>query len=567
MTKSLRSPADGSKAATLNNIGVQLHEAGRNAEAESVLLLAISVQPQYAIALNNLGTARAALNRHDDAVTNYRQAIAIAGVYPEASNNLGCSHHALGQDAEAVIAFQEALEANPNYEAAAVSLIRVLKALGRKNELLAQCRATAAFEHLTPSTCMFLAEHFRQALLPDDARALYQRIITLDPDFADAYAGLAFVCQELGDIAGARVLLQRAITLSPRTPNYYRGLALNAPLAANDPYLLRLERLLDEVPEMADPAKVQMHFALGKALTDAGRKKAGFEHLIAGNALKRRDAGYDEASELKKFQDLAAVFNKALMYRQPPFQSDSELPVFIVGMPRSGSTLIEQILTSHPQVVAGGEMRELEEAVDAVAKASGAPILEVARWWNEDDLQKIETRYLGHVTRVAHRAQTKPGAIRVTDKRLNNIFYVGLIRLLFPRARIIHACRDPIDTCLSCFSLLFEQAEFSYDLGELGRRYRAYSGLMAHWRRVLPVASILDVHYEDVVADIETQARRIVAYCGLQWDPACLKFYENSRPVQTASVVQVRQPIYNTSVGRWRPDETVLHPLLDALQG
>ncbi|HBK06931.1 MAG TPA: hypothetical protein DDZ81_13980 [Acetobacteraceae bacterium] len=555
-----------SKAATLNNIGVQLHKVGRNAAAEAFLLLATSVRPHYAIALNNLGAAQAALGRHDDAVTSYRRAIAIAGVYPDASNNLGCSLHALGQDAEAVIAFQEALKANPNYEAAAVSLIRMLKVLGRKNDLVAQCRATAAFEQLNPSTCMFLAEHFRQALLLDDARTLYQRIITLDPDFADAHAGLAFVCQELGDIAGARVLLRHAITLSPKTPSYYRGLALNAPLAADDPFFLKLERLLDELPEMADPDKVQLRFALGKALTDVGRKDDGFQHLLAGNALKRRDVGYDEASQLKKFQDLAAVFDKALMSRLPPFQSDSELPVFIVGMPRSGSTLIEQILTSHPRVVAGGELRALEEAVEDVTEASGASIVEVARWWKGENLRTIEARYLGHVTRLADRARAKPGALRVTDKRLNNIFYVGLIRLLFPNARIIHACRDPIDTCPSCFSLLFEHAEFSYDLGELGRRYRAYSELMAHWRRVLPVTSILDVHYEDVITDIETQARRIVAHCGLSWDPACLTFYENNRPVQTASVVQVRQPIYSTSVGRWRPDETVLRPLLAALQ-
>jgi hypothetical protein len=251
------------------------------------------------------------------------------------------------------------------------------------------------------------------------------------------------------------------------------------------------------------------------------------------------------------------------MSRPPTVQSDSELPVFIVGMPRSGSTLIEQILTSHPQVVAGGEMRELEEAVEDVAKSNGTSVLGVAQRLNGDDVRNIEARYLGHVTRLA---LAKPGALRVTDNRLDNIFYVGLIRLLFPRARVIHACRDPIDTCLSCFSLMFDQTEFSYDLGERGRRYRAYSGLMAHWRRVLPAASILDVHYEDVVADIETHARRIVAYCGLPWDPACLAFHKNSRPVRTASAVQVRQPIYSTSVGRWRPDETVLRPLLDGLQ-
>jgi tetratricopeptide (TPR) repeat protein len=522
------------------------------------------MQPRYAIALNNLGVAQAELGLHDDAIASYRQAVAIAGVYPEASNNLGCSLHALGQNAEAVEAFQAALKAKPNYEAAAVSLIRVLTILGHKTDVLTLCRATAAFENLGPSTYMFLGEIFRQSLLLEDARSLYQRSIALHPNFADAYAGLAAVCQELGNIAGAHVLLKRAIILSPKTPSYYRGLALNAPLTADDPYFLELERLVDELPEMPDRDKTQLHFALGKALTDVGRMKEGFQHLLAGNALKRRDIDYDETSELKKFRDIEAAFDKDLMSKLPLYQSASELPVFIIGMPRSGSTLIEQILTSHPQVVAGGEMREMEEAVENVATFNGTTIFGVAQRLNEDDFRNIESRYLGHVTRLAW---AKPGTLRVTDKRLNNIFYVGLIRLLFPRTLIIHACRNPIDTCLSCFSLMFEQAEFSYDLGELGRRYKAYSKLMAHWRRALPIGSILDVHYEDVVADIETQARRIVAYCGLQWDPACLAFHKNSRPVRTASVVQVRRPIYSTSVGRWRPDATVLRPLLDALQG
>jgi hypothetical protein len=169
---------------------------------------------------------------------------------------------------------------------------------------------------------------------------------------------------------------------------------------------------------------------------------------------------------------------------------------------------------------------------------------------------------------VAALRTLSPSAARIVDKTPSNFLYLGLVHLILPKARIIHVQRDPVDTCLSCFSKLFwGEQPFSYDLAELGRYYRSYQSLMAHWRTVLPSAAMLEVDYEDLVEDFEPQARLIVAHCGLQWDPACLEFYKTSRPVQTASMVQVRQPIYRSSVGRWRPDEALLQPLLEGLAG
>lgn len=553
-------------AATLNNIGLMLHEVGSNSEAETFYLRALFVEPKYAIALNNLGVVRAALGRHDAAIECYRQALAIDGRYAEASNNLGCAFHALNKPDEALAAFRSAAQADVQHESAAVNVVRTLLLLNRENAAVAECRAIMARETLSPETCMFLGQTFRDGQLLEDATAAYVRVTKDNPDYADAYAALAATRQELGDVASARSLLRHAISLSPDTPGYYRGLALNMRFTADDPCFVQLERMVDQLPDMDVPQKVQLHFALGRALADVGRKTEGFAHLLAGNELKRQGIGYDEAAELSRFKDIEAVFSEAFVSVPPPFQSGSELPVFIVGMPRSGSTLIEQILTSHPDVFAGGEMREFEAAVDRAAKKVGATSLAgLAQRWGKDDLCEIAAQYLGHIIGCSRQAAAKKAVLRITDKRLDNIFHVGLIRLLFPRAKIIHARRDPVDTCLSCFSLLFKDAEFTYDLGELGRRFRAYQSLMAHWHRVLPKGSILDVQYEDVVADMETQARRITAHCGLEWDPACLRFHENKRPVRTASVVQVRRPIYATSVGRWRPDKAVLRPLLDAL--
>jgi hypothetical protein len=228
-------------------------------------------------------------------------------------------------------------------------------------------------------------------------------------------------------------------------------------------------------------------------------------------------------------------------------------------MMRSGSTLVEQILASHPQVFGAGERKDFANVVNALG-ASETAEEGPNRPLDGAALYRLGTAYLAAVT------EGTPPAERIVDKMPANFRFVSLIHLALPNARIIHTHRDPVDTCLSCFSQLFnEKQPFTYDLGELGRYYRAYQTLMEHWRRVLPEGVMLDVRYEELVADFEPQARRIVAHCGLEWDDRCLSFYETRRPVKTASVVQVRQPIYRSSVGRWRPNSDLLRPLLEAL--
>jgi hypothetical protein len=224
-------------------------------------------------------------------------------------------------------------------------------------------------------------------------------------------------------------------------------------------------------------------------------------------------------------------------------------------MPRSGTTLVEQMLASHPLVHGAGELMEFEAAVAALDGLGGVPA----------DIDGAALRRIGagYVARVRALA---PQALRITDKMPGNFRFAGLIHLALPNARIIHLRRDPIDTCLSCFSILFGGDQpFTYHLGELGRYYRAYAALMDHWRSVLPPEVMLDVHYEELVGDFEPQARRILTHCRLDWDQACAEFYNTERPVHTASAAQVRQPVYQTSVGRWRPADETLRPLLAAL--
>ena len=297
-----------------------------------------------------------------------------------------------------------------------------------------------------------------------------------------------------------------------------------------------------------------VRFALGKALEDVGDyARRAFEHLLQGNALKRREVKYDEAAHQQSFRAIAEIFDATLLDRFGGVGDPSPVPIFVLGMPRSGSTLIEQILASHPQVQAAGELKNLDRVVRAVSDASGRPVPfpQCISALDADGLRRLGQDYLASLPTLAD------GKIRITDKAPFNFLYVGLIRLILPDARIIHTLRDPVDTCVSCFSKLFTDVPFSYDLAELGRYYRWYHELMEHWRSVLPAGAMLDVSYEEVVDNLEQQARRLIDYCGLSWDDRCLNFHQTNRPIATASNVQVRRPLYRSSVGALAPIRSI----------
>jgi hypothetical protein len=308
--------------------------------------------------------------------------------------------------------------------------------------------------------------------------------------------------------------------------------------------------------------KIHLHFALAKAYDDIGRYDDGFNQQLAGNALKRQSIAYDEAATLSEIERSAEVFSAELMRKLQDGGERSPVPIFVIGMPRSGSTLIEQILASHPQVSGGGELPQFGNAVTSMAKTCDGVFPDVMARVRREDLQRLGARYLAEIRPLA------PAATHIVNKMPSNFLYAGLIHLALPRARIIHAVRDAADTCLSCFSKLFGAGQqHTYDLAELGRYYRHYRILMEHWHRVLPPGRIFDVRYEDVVADLEGQARRIMAYCGLAWDERCLAFHKTERPVLTASAVQVRQPLYCDALGRGRHYTHHLAPLLSELCG
>jgi tetratricopeptide (TPR) repeat protein len=370
------------------------------------------------------------------------------------------------------------------------------------------------------------------------------------------------VLKELGQLPDAQHAFLKALQIDASIAGVYVNLADSKTFSAGDPHLAAMEALASKPQGLSRTDRLQLDFALGKAYADLGDYPRSFQHLLAGNAQKRAQTAYDEAATMGLFARIEAAFTAPHIAARSGRGEASDLPIFVLGMPRSGTTLVEQVLASHRDVHGGGELKLLDDVLTGLTGPDGSRLAFPEFVTAADDrvLEAIGSRYVAALQRLG------PDVRHVTDKMPTNFFLVGIIHLALPNARIIHTVRDPVDTCVSCFSKLFSADQnHTYDLAELGRYHRRYQALMAHWRGVLPKGRILDVRYEDVVADLESQARRILDHCGLVWDPRCLEFHRTERPVRTASAAQVRQPIYQGSVGRWRVYEPDLGPLLTAL--
>jgi tetratricopeptide (TPR) repeat protein len=541
-------------AAFHSNLGTVYQAQGKLDDAAACFERALKLQPDWAEVHSNLSNILQSQGKLEEAAAQQERALALRPELAEAYSNLGNIRYAQGKLAEAVECYERALALRPNYVDAHNNLGTALLSLDRIDESVAHYERALA---LNPG---YAAAHnnmgnalMRQEKI-DEAQAHYERALALKPDYANACNNLGNVFKEQGQFGDAMAQYERAIALKPDYGEAHLNRAELKRFKASDADLAALETLAAKgLP--ADKA-LFVHFALAKALDDVGDYAPAWGHLVRGNTMKRRQIDYQEGRALELVQRIGKVFDRDLFERFQRAGDPSPAPIFVVGMPRSGSTLVEQILASHPQVYGAGELTILEKMEAAGLYDAVDPPRDGAA------LQRLGAFYLSCLPTVAN------GKVRIVDKLPGNFLRIGLIRLFLPNARIIHTTRHPIDTCLSCYSKLFTNGLlFTYDLAELGRYYRGYSELMNHWRSVLPPDYILEVSYEAVVEDLETEARRLIDYCGLPWDDRCISFHRTSRPVRTASSVQVRQPLFRTSLERWRHYEAGLGPLIDELGG
>ena len=587
-------------AQALNNLGIICFERNKPKVAADYYRRAIEARPSMAEAHNNLGNALRLTGDHDGAAQAYQDALVHRERYPEAYNNLGTLLQQQGKLDEAEHALRKAVAQNPKYVEAYGNLANLYVALKKDQEALRALGDALKIAPTHVSTLLVTARTQTRRGAHQLAEQAARHALVQEPDNAEALTVLGQILHEVDRYDEALEVLERAVTANPQNAealNFY-GVALKSVGRLDEAreYILKALRrnrgmfgayanlndlvdfsegegaeLFDEMDRIFKNAKnpgseafLALHFAYAKGLEDRGEHERALHHYITGGKLKRAQLDYKEEDSATFFDAIRSTFPKDVFENRKFEGNPDERPVFIVGMPRSGSTLVEQIISSHPDIYGAGEVKYLSQAIgrtrDRFPSLPKYPQM----------MEKISTAQMGIIADTYLKLLTHSSgeSKRVTDKLLTNYFFVGLIHLLFPNAKIINTQRDPVDTCLSGFTKLFkDDMPHSYDLGELGRYYGKYRQLMEHWHAVLPAGVLKTVQYEDVVADTEKEAKALIEFLALDWDPKCVDFHKSDRPVKTASVAQVRKPIYKTSVKRWKKYGPGLQPLVDAIEG
>ena len=544
-------------------LGLLLHQRDASEEAPRLLARAVELAPLNPLYRHNLAGVLKQRGEYGEAERLYREALSIKPDYLDAQLQLGLLHAARRDYPAALACYDAALALEPHFYPAWASRGEALFEMARREEALECWRKVRALAKRDPAQLQMLGGAFREAGDFAAARECHEQALALQPGDAQCHNSLGNALGMQGDFAGAERHYRRALELRLGYAGALHNLSGIAKLRPADPVWPQLEALERELDRLPPADAVLVHFTLGKVREDAREYAAAFRHYAAGNALKRATLRYDEARQVRFFKDFLRLFDAGFFAARAQAGSQDVRPVFILGMPRSGTTLAEQILASHPQVYGAGEIHALRNSLRAElpAAADDYGLPEALASLDVAALARGGARYSAYLDGLA------PGAQRVTNKLPGNMALVGLIHLLFPRAVIVHCTRDARDTCLSNFSKLFTTGHgFSYEQEELGRFHRMYVELMAGWREALPEGRLYELNYETLVGDIEGESRRLVAACGLGWDPACLRFYDTPRSVKTASLAQVRQPVYASSVGRWKLYEEELAPLLAALE-
>nr|WP_265571539.1 tetratricopeptide repeat-containing sulfotransferase family protein [Sphingomicrobium nitratireducens] len=588
---------DEKNAQAYNNLGIIAFDQKRFKDAIASYRKALEIRPEMAEAHNNLGNALRIARDFKGAIEAYQDALVQREVYPEAYNNLGTLLQQQGKTEEAEHALRKAIQQSPRYVEARNNLAGLYGAQSKDVDALRILSETLKFAPQDASALVLTARIQMRRNAHQAAEQALRLVLKANGDNAEALSLMGQLLHETDRYDEAIEVLEKALKINPRQPearNFY-GVALKSvgrldearehmmSALEENPNLLgayanlndlvdfkkedKLFKQMDEIFGRAKnkeaPALLPLHFAYAKALDDRGEHEKALEHYITGGKMKRAQLDYTEADTHGFFDSIREAFPKEVFENRKFEGLDEDRLVFIVGMPRSGSTLTEQIISAHDDIFGAGEVKYLSMSLGRLRDRfpSLPKYPDMVEAMNPAQMKIVGENYVKLISQQAGDSK------RITDKLLTNYFFVGLIHLIFPNAKIVNTMRNPVDTCLSGFTKLFkDDMPHSYDLGELGRYYGKYKQLMDHWNEVLPKGTIHTVQYEEMVADTETQAKALIDYIGLPWQDKCLEFYKSKRPVKTASVAQVRKPIYKGSVERWKKYGDGLQPLVDAIE-
>ena len=528
-------------------LGEALAAIGRSADADEAFKEYIDKHPERAAIIIGVGLRRA--ERFDEAIAVFRDVLKKSPNNVNAMRHLAISlwHGKKGiGDAEALL--RRATQQAADFAAAWLTLGDLLMEIKQFMDAIAAFDKVTKLDPKSAEAWSGLGNAYGRAMYPEKAVKAYERAIEISGDVPSTLSSYAWELKTIGDQDAALTAYRRAIKAKPRFGPAYWSMANLKIFHFTDEeievMLHQVER--DDLTEIED---IHFRFALGKAMEDKKDYERAWHFYDTGNQRQRMTVEYEPTEMEKRQNAVKEVFDAELLQQRAGVGYDVRDPVFVVGLPRSGSTLVEQILASHSQVEGTSELLVLRRITESIGRyrTDGIRYPEGVRDLRDKDLRAYGKEYIEESQR--HRITEKP---RFTDKFPNNFPMMGFAHLILPNATIINARRHPFDTCLGAYKQLFGQGQnFTYDMLDLAHYYQQYDAMMKHWHAVLP-GKILDVHYEDTVTDLEGQVRRILEHCGLPFEENCLRFYETERAVKTASSEQVRQPIYSSALGKWR---------------
>jgi len=579
---------------TRMNYAQALLQSGEFTQAVEQYERVLATNPESETAWFMLGRCQAELNQLDAATDAYRKALAIKPEYAQALHGLGFILNRLGQNNEAIGYLRHALRLNPNMGHAHFALGNALQKLGNLEEALDHLLKAVTLNNGNPEfqyglgTALSVTgrqdvavRHLRRAIQlrpdyieaqislaatlvtlgePDDALQMVEAVLEKHPDNIEAITLAATMDQHRGNIDKAHERIRPLLDAGKTHINLLLAYAtICSKLDESETAISLMEQMLEKNPTLTATGRCNLHFSLGDLYDKNKQYRQAFENYHRGNDMKHVE--FDPVQHAAGIDAIISTHTADMMTTMPRASIRSDQPVFVVGMPRSGTTLVEQILSSHPAIFGAGELPYIIQQVGGLASPTDSTTeypYNIPKL-TQQAIDSAAQDYLGKISELS------PDAMRVVDKMPGNFMHLGYIELLFPDARIIHCKRDPLDTCLSNYFQNFSRSQhFSFNLTHLGVFYRNYLRLMEHWRGIITLP-MLEVQYEDMIADQESGSRRIVEFCGLDWDEQCMDFHKSERYVATASYDQVRQPIYKSSVSRWKNYEEYIGPLIDAL--
>lgn len=581
-----------------SNLGIAYYDLKEYDKAEKHQKIALKIDINFGPSLNNMGSImRGRDNDYEKAAEYFRKAIEVDPNYIDPQNNLGEALTRLDDPEAGLKILEDVLRKDPKNESAWCNRGVALLAMGdgeeSKNSYIRALNIDdtniAAYAGLIMVALEFnryeLGEECAEKLMKnapeeadsyslwgsvklaqgysEEAEKLFNQALEIDPDLVTAKTGLGNIALERGDLTGAEEIFRECMEGSE--VDVPAGLYSLIQAKKMKPGMPEIEMMEEEAKKLdgklIDSKAISINFALGKMYDDLKDYEKGFPYYIEGCRIKRKIFEYSSEVKQQQVDRIKEVFTKKYLKDNAGSGNDSKTPIFVLGMPRSGTTLTEQIIASHPSVYGAGELKDMINIVkDLSPDEEGESFADHFEGAKPELFSEIGDNYLKGLV------ERSPETPHITDKMPGNFHYIGLIRLALPNAKIVHVNRHPLDNCISCFTRLFAHGQgYSYNLEEVGAYYRTYHGLMDHWRSVLDEGDMYDLVYEQLVDDTEEQARKLIEYCGLEWDENCLEFYKHKRSIRTASVTQVRQPIYKTSKQRWKNYDKFIGPIKDAL--